>query len=244
MNAAAQARILTRWFVKGSTRVLAVAVAVGAAVSLGLWILATTRGWTTPDVVESEGTAEVIAAFTTTVFSIPLVAAGFGAFVLAIVQTATFSRTMVATGATRAAVAIATLLNGVWMILLVTALAAVVLALEASFAGGWIASTFGLAPGATFADGVPGLLGATGMTALAIVGGMAIAAVFLRWPWWVGVGLLALVLWVIPILAPFVVTEAMASTISAVAALPGTPAVGAVLLAGAYWLVMRRLPVP
>lgn len=242
MTTTAQTRLLTPWFVKGSTRVLGTVLAIATLVSLALWALATAQGWAEPaPAVESDG--EVIFAFTTSAFSVPLAAVGIAAFVLAIVQTAAYTRPLVASGATRATVAAATLLNGAWMVLLVNVLAAVVLALEVRFAGGWIASTFGVA-GGTFADGVATLLRAAGQVSLAVVAGMLIAALFLRWPWWVGVGVLVVILWVIPILAPFVVPAALADTLSAIVAWPGLPAVGVVVLAGAYWVVMKGLRVP
>lgn len=238
---ATQTRVLARWFATGSSKVLAFALAIATLVSVAVWALATVQGWTVPiEPVDAEG--QVFFEFSTTAFGIPLAAVGIAAFVLSIVQTASYTRSLVASGATRASVAGATLLNGALMVVLVNVLAAVVLALEARFAGGWVGSTFGLAPGATFADGVPVLVHALGQVAFAVVAGMTIAAVFLRWPWWVGVGTLAIVLWGLPLLAFWF--EPLAALGAAAVSWPGAMPLGVVALAGAYWVVMRGLRIP
>ena len=75
-----------------------------------------------------------------------------------------------------------------------------------------------------------------------LVAGSLVAALFLRWPWWVGVGALAVTLWVLPVVVASV--PPLEAAASAVAAWPWSPGAGAVLLAAAHWLVMRRMPVP
>ena len=242
MTTVTQARVLFRWLARGGLRVLAITLLIATVVAAALAAVALWQDW--PEVAHAPTDADgtVVIGFTTTIFGIPLAAVAIAAFVVSIATVGSFTRPLLATGATRSALALAHLAHVLLLALAASALAAAVLALEAAFAGGWIGSTFGLAPGDTFADGVPALVqGFLGALA-GLVAGSLVAALSLRWPWWVGVGALAVTLWVLPVVVASV--PPLEAAASAVAAWPWSPGAGAVLLAAAHWLVMRRMPVP
>lgn len=134
MTTTAQARTLFPWFARNSVKVLLVTLVISSLI------------------------AAALAAFSTTIFGIPLGAVAIAAFVVSIAQVGSFTRALIATGATRTALTLAHLANVLLIALAASAVAAAVLALEVAFAGGWIGSTFGLEDGDTFADGVPALL--------------------------------------------------------------------------------------
>lgn len=242
MTTTDQTRALLTWFARGSARSLAITLAIASAVAAGIAVLAAVQGWTDGPPAPTDVDGTVIVGFTTTLFGIPLVAVAIASFVMAIVQVGAYTRALVATGATRTSLAAAHLVHALGLAVAVTAVAAVVLALEAAFAGGWIGSTFGLAPGDTFADGVPALASGLGATLVAALAGSALAATFVRWRWWVGVGALATVLWLVPLLAAWL--EPLGAALEAFRTWPGALVVVAVVLAGAHWAVMRRLAVP
>ncbi len=232
-----QAGTITRWYVRSSSRVLAVTILISALISL---LLGDARGWNEP--VPASDPGIVMFSFSTTLIGVPLGAVGIAAFFLAIVQTAGYTRALVAHGATRTSLTIAQLAHGLWLAVVTGLLSLLVLILEVNLAGGWILSTFGLAEGDTVADGIPTVIRGFGLVLLSVLAGSVIAGIFLRWPWWVGVGLLVTVLWVLPWLSVWF--RPLADLGSALAAWPGAIPTGVVLLAATHWFVMRRTSVP
>lgn len=243
MTTAAQARTLFPWFARNSAKVVLVTLVISSLIAAALAAVAVWQGW--PEVGGSASEpvdGDVIVSFSTTIFGIPLGAVAIAAFVLSIVQVGSFTRALVANGATRTALTLAHLANVLLIALVASAVAAAVLALEVAFAGGWIGSTFGLESGDTFADGVPALVSGFGGALAALLAGGLLAAIFLRWPWWVGVGLLATVLWVIPLLGAWLAPVGIA--LAALASWQGSLPLGVLTLALAHWAVMRALPIP
>jgi len=243
MTTTAQARTLFPWFARNSVKVLLVTLVISSLIAAALAAIAAWRGWPEVGGAGSEPVdGEVVVSFSTTIFGIPLGAVAIAAFVVSIAQVGSFTRALIATGATRTALTLAHLANVLLIALAASAVAAAVLALEVAFAGGWIGSTFGLEDGDTFADGVPALLTGLGGALVALLAGGLIAAVFLRWPWWVGVGLLATVLWGVPLLAAWLAP--VGAALAALAAWPGSLPLVVVVLVLAHWVVMRAMPVP
>lgn len=243
MTTATQARTLLAWFARRALIVLTWTLLASSAIAAGLAAIAVWQGW--PEVSRAPAQpvdGEAVIAFSSTIFGIPLGAVGLAAFVVAVAHVGGFTRPILASGATRTALASAQIAHALLLAVAASAVAAVVLALEVAFAGGWIGSTFGLGPGDSFADGVPALAGGFGGALGAMLAGSLVVAVFLRWRWWVGVGMLATVAWVIPALAAWV--EPLGTALTAFAAWPGAMPLGVVGLAVAHWFVLRRLPVP
>jgi hypothetical protein len=235
---AVTARFLVR---QGLVQLLGVTAVM--LVLLTLWYaVARWRGWTIVTETDADGWMFAVTAEpgqVTAVVSLLLVPAGVAvaSFVVAIVLAATYTRMMISAGATRASVATGQLAAVLAMTLYLVVLTALALVI-----GGGAAIIPELL-GAQDSGEVGGLaFRGLGTVLLWLVGGVAIATIFLRWPWWVGVGVLVLVFWGVPLLS------ALVPPVGAVLGSLFAPAVShlvlAVALALAYWLMVRRVPVP
>ena len=159
------------------------------------------------------------------------IAVGTAAIVIGIVLTATRTRILISVGMTRGAIVAGTAVTLAGIVvyaLLVAALVTLVLgpSVVVEFLGG---------------DGSdPTVALATQMSSsiLAVIGGVAVTVMFLRWPWWVGV--LALV-WLSITLSAAGAGGALDG--ASPASLPWILLACAALLGVAYWAMMRRLPV-
>jgi hypothetical protein len=83
---------------------------------------------------------------------------------------------------------------------------------------------------------------AAGAVLMAVVGATLVTALFLRWPWWVGVATLLLVLVVVPGVVG-VVWPTLADLVEGRLDWWGFDLAAAVVTAGAYVLVLLRVPV-
>jgi hypothetical protein len=148
------------------------------------------------------------------------------------------TRVLVAGGATRRSVAVGLLLTGVALVLYVLAVAAVVaLAVGEGLSGAM--SVVGADDGAELARRAAAL---TGALAAAMAVGTAIAALFLRWHWVVGVSVLVALFAALPIVLGLA-WPALGDAVDSFLGWWGANLVVAVLAAGASWLIGRRVPV-
>lgn len=150
-------------------------------------------------------------------------------FVVAIVVVGSYARATIAMGATRRNLAAAYLVvaAGMWLLALVCA------ALAWAVARGALAGQFTAAQVRSVA-----VVGA-GIVLAAVVVGMLLPAVFLAWPWYVGVGGIALVTTVLPLVASQL--PALEAALEAVEHFPGTPWLVAAAAAAGLWGVLGRL---
>lgn len=237
----AQWAVMARLLSAEAVRSLLTATVVMLAVLLVATLVARWQGWQLVEMTETElplFEVAVDADGVTVIASLLLLpaAVAIGALVMAVVLAAR-TRVYVATGATRRAVATGHLLTVLVMTgytLLVTDVVLLVLG-----------------------DGLEGarqLLGADGSGEVALLTVRALAAVvlalvaasaftvaFLRWPWWVGVVVLALFLTVLPLL--LLLVPALGEAVDAASAWWGWELVWAAVATAAYWWVMRRVPV-
>ncbi|MGB3186997.1 MAG: hypothetical protein WBG36_14285 [Ornithinimicrobium sp.] len=211
------------------------ATAVIVGVALAMYVLGRRLGWQFIEAPGGEATLGVFVngqsvAVVGAAGWVPI-AVGTAAIVMGIVLTATRTRTLISVGITRRAIVVGTAVTLAGIViytLLVAALVTLVIgpAIAVEFLGG-----DGSDPTAVIASETSSLI-------LGVVGGAAVTVMFLRWPWWVGVLALA----------------ALSITLSAAGAggaldrasaagLPWIFLAFAVLLAVAYWAMMRRLPV-
>lgn len=149
------------------------------------------------------------------------------AFVGAIILVAAYARTLVSMGATRRNLAMAYLLVAAAMWLAVVALGTVAWQ-GVVHAGPAQAAALEFNPLASF-----------GVVAIAVFSGLLIAAVFLVWRWWVGVGLIVFFLVVLPQLE--VAIPALGNILAAVREQPVAPVTLTLLVIAAFWWVMSRL---
>ncbi len=240
---AAQWPAVTRLLVSEALRTLLITTATMLAIGVVGTLVARWQGWqmiatSDLDAMSLEVTADGDGV--TIVTSLLFVPAGVGiaALVMAIVLAAR-TRVLIAAGATRASVAIGNLVLVVVMTAYVLVVTAVVLAVVGGGAGG-AAELLG-------ADGNADLVvlavRGVGAVLMALVAGITITAIFLRWPWWVG----ALLLPAAAIVLPWLVGWAwpgLADAVGSAIGRPGFDLATAVVTAGIYWLVVRRVPVP
>lgn len=217
-----------------ATGVMLVIVAVGS-------LIAWWRGWqlvveTDVDALtvgvtgDADGVRVVMSLF------IVVLAVGIAAVVNQIVL-ASRTRVLVASGATRRSVAIGLLGTLVAMVVYVLVVTALVLLVVGQGATGAMTVT-GAEGGAELARAA--VQGAA-VLALSMAVGTAIAALFLRWPWWVGTVALTLFFMVLPWAVELVVSDV--APLTAVRGWWGAELLAAALAAGVYWLIARRIPV-
>lgn len=160
-----------------------------------------------------------------------VVAVAVSAVVLMVVFAATRTRPLIHTGLTRRSISIGVLLAALVGLIYTSLLGVVVLLLI-----GWaqVLDMFGWA-GASPSEF---LLGAAFGVLNGMLVGVTIVALFQRWPWWVGTVLLLLIVGVLPVVLNRLDFSALEQF--------GLfwEALRVVVLGAAYWLLMRRLPVP
>ncbi|MDO5739845.1 MAG: hypothetical protein Q4P07_06820 [Ornithinimicrobium sp.] len=233
---------MTRLLLPDAARSLLIATVVMLALLATTTLFAWWRGWELVTMTDTDVIGVEVAAgkdgvtLVASLFLMP-VAAGVAAVVMAIVLAAR-TRVFLAAGATRRSLATAHLVTLLVMMLYVLAVTAVVLlvvgrgtdgALDLVIAGGG-------------ADAVLLVAAAAGSVLMALVGASLITAIFLRWPWWVGVGALAVVIVLLPAVVE-VAWPALADTVGRLMDWWGFNLVAVVPTAAIYWLVMRRMPV-
>lgn len=166
-----------------------------------------------------------------------VIAAGVAAVVIPVVLAAR-TRVYVAAGATRRSVAVGQLVTVAVVCAYVLVLAAVVLLVAGRGVGGAMALVGAYDAGELMVVA----LRATASLLLAMLAGSAIAVMFLRWPWWVG----TLVLAALFLIAPVAVAwgwPTFAGRTDDVTAWWAFDLGLALLAAGLYWLILRRVPV-
>lgn len=238
----AQWVVMARMLVAEAVRYLVVATLCTVAVLVLLGLVARWRGWQLiaredMDMVGFEVVADGDGVTVVTSLFLLVAAAGITAIVIPVVQAAR-TRVYVATGATRASVAVAQLVTVVVMTAYVLLLSGVVLLVVGGGLDG--------AQDILRVDGAGGLLTAVvrgaGALLLAMTGAMTVVALFLRWPWWVGAGLLVLVFVVLPAVTAFLLT-AVASAVDGLSGRWGWDLSAATVVTMIYWAVLRRVPV-
>lgn len=219
-----------------TTGVMLVVIAVGT-------LIAHWQGWQLVEmtevnrlrlevIVDSEDGVTIIASL----FLLPA-AAAIAAVVMAVVLAAR-TRVYVATGATRRAVAVGHLL----MLLVMTAYVLLTTAVVLLVVGGGLGGAMELV-GVDGAGEVALLsVRALGAVPLALTAASAITVLFLRWSWWVGVGLLVLLFTVLPGMFVFLLPS-IADALAAASTWWGWDLSVGVLASGAYWWIIRRVPV-
>lgn len=200
-------------------------------------LLASVFGWqlvvlhdTDSLLVEATASAEDGVTIVWSLFLIPLAAAI--AAIVDQIMLACRARVLVANGATRRSVALALLVAGAAMLLYVVLVATVALLVVGRGPSG----AMGLLDENTVA------LRFVGALAAGLAAGPVVVALFQRWHWWIG----TVVLGASAVLLPIVGSRALGPVddlIDAATGWWGTDLVLAVLLAGAYWLIVRRMPV-
>lgn len=216
-----------------TTGVMLVVLAVGT-------LIARWRGWQLVEMTQADlAQLEVVVGtdgvtIVASLFLLPA-AVGIAALVMAIVLAAR-TRVYVATGATRGAVAVGHLLT----ILVMTAYTLLVTAVVLLVVGAAGARELLGADGA--GDLVLLGLQALGSILLALTASSAITVLFLRWPWWVGTGVLILAFVVLPTVAALLLPGAP-DVITRVTGWWGWDLALAVLATSVYWWLIRRVPV-
>lgn len=225
-----QRAALTRYFVRSTLGVLLVSTLVMVALTAGGALLARWRSWDVatgdmdmPLVLGVEADRDgVLITFS---FGLIAVAVGFAAVAAVLAQAGT-TRVLVANGATRRAI---------WSALLTTAAVCVAYVLALA-----VAVRLVLGGRADVGELALQALQASGLLAVLMALGLVVVALFLRWPWWVGVSLLTL------LGVGSMVAAAVGSTLGspgADLAFPGSELVLALALAAVSWLLARRIPV-
>ncbi|MFK5634093.1 hypothetical protein [Ornithinimicrobium sp. LYQ103] len=218
-----------------ATGVMLVVLAVGS-------LIARWQGWQLVSMTDTDMVGiEVVAGqdgvtLVASLFLVPM-AVAIAAAVMAVVLAAR-TRVFLAAGATRRSVATGQLVVLVVMTLYVLAVTAAVLLVVGRGTDG--------ALDLVGADGGAGaavlVVRATGVVLGALTAGSLITALFLRWPWWVGVGALLLVLVVVPGVVE-VVWPALADVVQQRFDWWGLDLAAALVTAVVYGLVLRRVPV-
>lgn len=223
------ATLLTREGMRG----LLSATGVIAAVAVCFYLLARSQGW---DFVQSRD--DVLLGVVADQRSVVVVVAsgwlpiaiGTAAIIISIILTATRTRMFIGVGLTRHAITVGTALTTA-VLMIYTVLVAGIFTLVlgptavAEFLGAGGADTTSVM-----------VIGASGL-ALGMVGAVAVTVLFLRWRWWVGVcvsALLALIL---------AFAGALGLLDPGPAAVPWGLWLLTAVLGIAYWAMMRRLPV-
>lgn len=237
-----QRAVLTRTFTVAGMRSLLITTGVMLVVLAVGALIARWRGWQLVGMTETDMVGlEVITdgdgvTLVASLFILP-VAISIAAVVMAVVLAAR-TRVYVATGATRRTVAVGQLLTLLVMTAYVLLVSAVVLLVVGRGLDG--ARELVQADGA----GEVAMMGirALGTVLLALTAASAITALFLRWPWWVGTGVLILLFVVLPGLTAFLLPS-VAETVDRASAWWGWDLASAVVTTGVYWWVIRRVPV-
>lgn len=247
----AQWVVLTRMLLGAAMNSLLITTGVVlACLAVGV-LVARWRGWQLVGMTETDMVGlEVIAdgdgvTLVASLFILP-VAVGIASVVMAVVLAAR-TRVYVATGATRRAVATAqllTVLGAAAYVLLVTAVVLLVVGrgpdgalalLQADGAGDLLQAD---GAGDVFTLGVRAL----GAVLLAMAGATMVTALFLRWPWWVGVGLLLLLFVVLPPVTTFLL-PAVGAAVDRASGWWAWDLSVAVVVAAIFWWILRRVPV-
>ncbi|WP_131104605.1 hypothetical protein [Ornithinimicrobium sufpigmenti] len=238
----AQWAVLARLLSAEALRSLLITAGVMLVVLVVGSLIARWRGWRLVSMTEpSLVTIEVVAdadgvTLIASLFMLPA-AVGIAALVMAIVLAAR-TRVYVATGATRRNVALGHLLTVLVMTACVLLAAVVVLLVVGRGPEG----ARELLQAGSARDVALLSVRGLGAVVLALTAGSAITVLFLRWPWWVGVGILTLLFVVLPLVTRFLLPE-VAEAVTAASARWGWGLAGAVVAAGVYWWLMRRVPV-
>lgn len=234
-TSSAQWLVVTRLLAGQALRSLLVVTGILIAVSLVLYGLGRQFGWRFIEATQDEVSVGVIADqdSVSMVVSAALIPLGLSlaAIVVVAVLVATRTRLLITVGLTRHAIPLgtaATMLLAAAGVLLVTAVVVALLGTSAAF------ELIGAdrSEGATVvATGVSGL-------AVGLLGGVTVTVLFLRWPWWIGVLVLA---------GLSIGLSVVGSTVGLGEASPPevswTRFAVATILAFAYWAMMRRLAV-
>lgn len=162
------------------------------------------------------------------------VAVAIAAIANQIVQV-TRTKVFLASGATRGSVAVAMLITAAVMLLYVVAVTAVVVLIVGRGLDGAM-SLIGADGGAELATMTVHFVGTL---AAGLAAGPAIVALFQRWPTWVGVVILVALGLALPLFSGLTFGPRLESVIG----WWGTDLVMAVVWAGVYWVVARRVPV-
>lgn len=218
-----------------TTGVVLVILAVGT-------LIAHWRGWQLVGMTETDMVGlEVVTdgdgvTLVASLFILP-VAVGIAAVVMAVVLAAR-TRVYVASGATRRAVAVGQLLTTLAMAAAVLLLTAAVLLVV----GRGPAGALELVQADGAGDVATMTVRALGAVLLATTAAAAITALFLRWPWWVGVGALVLLFTVLPTITAFLL-PAVTGAVDRASGWWAWDLSMAVVSALVYWWVIRRVPV-
>lgn len=204
VTTASQTSLLTRNISWEAGKSIAKAAAIGAAVSLIVFVIAWSQGWlggaNGPIITIKDETISMSeAVFNFTWFGLPAGVAAIAAFVVAIVLGASFVRIPVSLGATRSALAAAHLATGVIISAVVT-LFALAMALLDSIAG--VPGNLGVIEMFSVGQG-PGAVALATLRAFVLLlstyaFGLAIGIVFIRFHWLVGTGALIFLLMILP----------------------------------------------
>lgn len=218
-----------------ATGVMLLILAVGAAVAR--W-----RGWelvvvTDLDSISAEVTAGADGVRVLWSLFIVVAAVGIAAVVNQVVL-ACRTRVLLAAGATRRSVALGLLVSAIVMLLYVAA----VTVLVTLVVGGGPTGAMSLVGADDSAELARLVVRLGGALAGGLATGTAIAALFLRWPWWVGVGALVVLGAVVPP-ALTLAWPGLGSAVDGATDWWGADLASAVAMAGLYWLIARRVPV-
>ncbi|MGD8201042.1 hypothetical protein ACQE98_10300 [Ornithinimicrobium sp. W1679] len=238
----AQWAVLTRMLLGAAMNSLLITTGVVlACLAVGV-LVARWRGWQLVGMTETDMVGlEVIAdgdgvTLVASLFILP-VAVGIASVVMAVVLAAR-TRVYVATGATRRAVATAQLLTVLGSAAYVLLVTAVVLLVVGRGPDGALALLQADGAGDVAILGVSAL----GAVLLGMAGATMITALFLRWPWWVGVGLLLLLFVVLPPVTTFLL-PAVGAAVDRASGWWGWDLSVAVVVAALFWWILRRVPV-
>ena len=218
-----------------ATGVMLLILVVGA-------LIARWQGWELVEMTEADAIRlEVVAdgdgvTIIASLFILPA-AVAITSVVMAIILAAR-TRVYVAAGATRRAVAIGHLMTA----LVATAYTLLVTAVVLLVVGRGFDGALELLQADRAGDVAVLTLRAVGAVLLAVMAASAITVVFLRWQWWVGVGLLVLLFTVLPVFFVFLLPS-VAEVLDAASTWWGWDLACAVLATGAYWWIIRRVPV-
>lgn len=147
------------------------------------------------------------------------------------------TRVLVAAGATRRSVAVGLGVTAVFHVLYVTAVTVAVLLVI----GRNVDGARSLLSADSAADLAVLTAQAAGSVAVGLVAAMAVTALFLRWPWWVGAIGLTLAFAVLPALTRLLWPE-VGSLLAQPTAWWGSQLLLTLVCAGAFWWLLRRVP--